>query len=58
MGRGRGKKKYASLWCMRTKKHFVVPLSTIPIKNREIEKVIKYHKVETKLIDIGGKYKH
>ncbi|CAD6226316.1 GSCOCG00011870001-RA-CDS [Cotesia congregata] len=54
MGRGRGKKKFASLWCMRTKKHFVVPLTTIKnVKYRVIGTVFNYNKVETKLIDIG-----
>lgn len=41
---------------MRTKKHFVVPLTTIKnVKHRVIGTVFNYNKVETKLIDIGGK---
>lgn len=52
----RGKKKYAMIWCLRSRKYFVVALSSILIKNRVIGNIFHFHKKETKLVEISGKY--
>lgn len=49
------KKKFARHWCLKSKEHYVVPLSTIPIMHRKIGNIFNYHRVENKLLEIGGK---
>ncbi|KAH0549689.1 hypothetical protein KQX54_012544 [Cotesia glomerata] len=50
---GGRKKKFARLWCLKNKEHYVVPLATIPKMHREIGKIFNYHRVENKLLEIG-----
>lgn len=48
-------KQFALLWSSRDKKHFVILLRNILIKNRIINQVFTFHKNEVKLLAIGGK---